>query len=68
MVLAAQVSPSSRAGAQLGGCEAIGAVVGVETGDASVFDVGNQQTTPAAIVGGATDADFLDGIRKAHIL
>ena len=68
VVLAAQVGPSARAGAQLRGGETIRAVVGVEAGDASVFDVGDEQTASAAVVGGAANADFLDGIRKAHIL
>jgi len=58
MVLAAQVSPSARAGAQLGGGDGIGAVVGVEADDASVFDVGDEQAASAAVVGGAADADF----------
>jgi hypothetical protein len=40
--------------------EAVGAVVGVEAGDASVFDVGDQQAASPAVVGGAADTDFLD--------
>jgi hypothetical protein len=52
VVLAAQVGPSARAGAQLRGGEAVRAVVGVEAGDApSVFDVGDEQAASAAVVG-----------------
>jgi len=58
VVLAAQVGPPARAGAQLGGGEAVWAVVAVEAGDASVFDMGDQQAASAAVVGRAADADF----------
>jgi len=57
VILAAQISPSTRAGTQLRSGEAVGAVVGVEARDTSVFDVGDQQAAPAAVVGRAADAD-----------
>jgi len=57
VVLAAQVGASARAGAQLRGGEGIRAVVGVETGDASVFEVGDEETASAAVVGGAAYPD-----------
>ena len=63
MILPAQIGPAPRTGAQLRGGEGIRAVVGVETGDASVFEVGDEQAASAAVVGGAAGADFLDGGR-----
>lgn len=68
MVLAAQVGASAWAGAQLRSGEAVGTVVGLEAGDASVFNVGDEQAASATIVGRATDTNFPGRIRKAHIL
>ena len=64
VVLAAQVGPSTRAGAQLRRGERIRPVVGVQAGDAPVLDVRDQQAASAAVVGRAADADFLDGTGK----
>jgi len=40
----------------------------VKPDDVPVLDVRGQQTASAAVVGRAADTDFLDGIKKAHIL
>lgn len=52
VVLAAQIGASARAGAQLRGGEGIGAVVGIEGGDFSVPDMGDEQAGSAAVVMG----------------
>ncbi len=39
------------------------AVIRVETGDLAVLNVGDEQAAPAAVVGRAADADFIDGGR-----
>ena len=67
VVLAAQVGASARTGTQLGSSEAVRPVVSVQPDDTSVFEVGDQQTASAAVVGRTADTDFLDNIRKAHI-
>ena len=68
MILPAQIGPPPRTGAQLRRSEGIRPVVGIQTDDAPVLDVRDQQAAPAAVVGRAANTDFLDGMRKAHIL
>ena len=57
VVLAAEIGTAAHAGAQLRRGEGIGAVICVEADDATGLDVGDQHATPAAVVGGAADAD-----------
>jgi hypothetical protein len=58
VVLAAQVGPSARAGAQLRGRQAVGAVISVQAGDAPIFNMGDQQAAATAVVSRASNTDF----------
>jgi len=57
VVLAAQVGAPAHAGAQLQRGDDIGAVVGVQAGDAPVLDVGDQEAAPPTVVRWTADAD-----------
>ena len=72
MILSTQIGTSAGASAQLRSGYRVGSVISIEADDFSILDVRDEQTTSAAVVGGAADADSgrwtVDGgMRKAHI-
>ena len=55
MILSAQIGTSAGAGASTAEREAIRAVIRIEADDFSILDVRDEQTTSAAVVGGAAN-------------
>jgi hypothetical protein len=68
VVLAAEVGAAADTGNEPRVSEGIGAVVGVEAGDAAILDVSEEYTAPAAIMGRAADADDLLPGGRGHVL
>jgi hypothetical protein len=64
MILSPQIGTSAGAGAQLRSGYRVGSVIRIQADDFSILDVRDQQTTSAAVVGGAADAD---GGRHLHL-
>ena len=67
VILAAEIRSSAYTGSQLGCGDCIGSIIRFQTNDAAITDVGDQQASSTAIVGGTTDADlFVTCQRSCH--